>query len=545
MALFAMGLGVIVIANDFTALNVALPAIEQDFNVDVGTIQWTVNAYALVFGMGLITGGRLADMFGRRRIFFIGTAIFAGFSLLGGISQNAEQLIACRVGMGVGGALMWPAILGMTFAALPAERAGLAGGLILGVAGLGNAVGPLLGGLLTDEISWRAIFFLNVPVAVFAAAVTAAKVHQPPPDGGRQRIDYGGIVAVSLGLVALLLALDQSAEWGWSDPRVIGMFALALVSFAAFAAVERRIGEDALIPPDVLAKRRFAAACLTVLLLSAVFFSIVLYAPQLMEKVLGYSALEAGAGLLPMLASFAAVSFLAGRLYERVGGRPVIVAGTIGLAAGPLLISFFGADSSYAAMVPGLLVAGVGAGLFYPSITTAAVTAARRGALEPRRRDHLHVPDRGRRDRPRADDRDLHHSLRGQGRRRRRRGRPPPRRRSGRGDPRRPGRDRVGSGRLRQAALLRSREGSRGGQGLVRRRRPAEPAGGRCDCARRGDRRDRRGAPEARRERPAAGRLDVPGGEPGHAPLPARLEVAPTRPRRARSRARRRRSTRA
>ena len=127
MALFAMGLGVLVIANDFTALNVALPAIEQDFDVDVGTIQWTVNAYALTFGMVLVTGGRLADMFGRRRIFFIGTAIFAAFSLLGGLAQNAEQLIAMRVGMGVGGGLMWPAILGMTFAAVPERASGLRG----------------------------------------------------------------------------------------------------------------------------------------------------------------------------------------------------------------------------------------------------------------------------------------------------------------------------------------------------------------------------------------------------------------------------------
>ena len=179
MALFAMGLGVLVIANDFTALNVALPAIEQDFDVDVGTIQWTINAYALTFGMVLVTGGRLADMFGRRRIFFIGTAIFATFSLLGGLAQSAAQLIAMRVGMGVGGGLMWPAILGMTFAAVPASRAAFAGGLVLGVAGLGNAIGPLLGGFLTDEFSWRAIFFLNIPVAAFAVAVTAAKVHQP------------------------------------------------------------------------------------------------------------------------------------------------------------------------------------------------------------------------------------------------------------------------------------------------------------------------------------------------------------------------------
>ena len=173
--------------------------------------------------MVLVTGGRLADMFGRRKIFFIGTAIFAVFSLLGGLAQNAEQLIAMRVGMGVGGGLMWPAILGMTFAAVPKERAAFAGGLMLGVAGLGNALGPLIGGVLTDEISWRAIFFLNIPVAAFAIAVTAAKIHQPVDEAERERIDYAGILTLSLGLVLLLLALDQSADWGWGDARVLAM----------------------------------------------------------------------------------------------------------------------------------------------------------------------------------------------------------------------------------------------------------------------------------------------------------------------------------
>jgi EmrB/QacA subfamily drug resistance transporter len=373
MALFAMGLGVLVIANDFTALNVALPAIEQDFDVDVGTIQWTVNAYALTFGMVLVTGGRLADMFGRRKVFFIGSAIFAAFSLLGGLAQSAEQLIAMRVGMGVGGGLMWPAILGMTFAAVPPSRAAFAGGLILGVAGLGNALGPLLGGVLTDEISWRAIFFLNIPVAAFAVAVTWAKVHQPVGADNRQRIDYAGVVSLSLGLVMLLLALDQSAEWGWGDSRVLGMIAVALASFAAFAVIEPRMGTAALVPPDVIRNRGFTSACLTILFLSAVFFSAILYVPQLMEKILGYSALEAGAGMLPMLGTFGVVAFLSDRLVARVGMRRVILAGTTLLAAGPLLLSFFEADSGYAVLVPGLLATGVGAGLFYPTVTTAAV----------------------------------------------------------------------------------------------------------------------------------------------------------------------------
>ena len=374
LALVAMGLGVIVIANDFTALNVALPAMEQDFDVDVGTIQWTVNAYVLVFGMGLVTGGRLADMLGRRLIFFIGTAIFAAFSALGAIAPSADVLIAARIGMGVGGALMWPAILGMTFAALPADRAGLAGGLVLGVAGLGNALGPLIGGVLTDELSWRAIFWLNLPIAAFAALATAKFVHQPPVEATERKIDYLGIATVSAGLVAILLGLDQGVDWGWTDVRVLALFGLGLVLLAAFGVIERRVGEAALIPPDVIANRSFRSACLTVLMLSAVFFSVVLYVPQLMEKILGFSALKAGFGMLPMLALFAVVAFMTGRIYDRVGGRRVIIAGTALLAAGPLVISFFNADSGYAVLVPGLVLVGIGAGFFYPSITTAAVT---------------------------------------------------------------------------------------------------------------------------------------------------------------------------
>ena len=374
LALVAMGLGVLVIANDFTALNVALPAMEEEFDADVGTIQWVVNAYVLVFGMGIVTGGRLADMLGRRKVFFVGTAFFAGFSLLGAIAPSAMVLIGARVGMGIGGALMWPAVLGMTFAALPPARAGLAGGLILGIAGIGNALGPLLGGVLTDELSWRWIFVINVPVALIAVAATAKWVHQPPVEVTERRIDYAGIAAVSGGLVAILLGLDQAVDWGWTDPRVLAMFGLGIGLLAAFTVIERRMGEAGLVPPDVIANRPFRAACLTVLMLSAVFFSTILYVPQLMEKVLGFTALEAGAGMLPMLAVFAAVAFIAGNLYDRLGGRRVIIAGTALLAAGPLVISFFGGDSPYGTLVPGLVLVGVGAGLFYPSITTAAVT---------------------------------------------------------------------------------------------------------------------------------------------------------------------------
>ena len=375
MALVAMGLGVLVIANDFTALNVALPAIEGDLDADVGTVQWVINAYALTFGMAIVTGGRLADMFGRRRLFFLGSAIFAAFSLLGGLAPNIPWLIAARVAMGIGAALMWPAILGMTYAALPASRAGLAGGLILGAAGIGNALGPLIGGVLTDELTWRWIFFLNVPIAAFAVLVTRAKVAADPGEQAGEGIDYVGIATLSAGLLLTLLGFDQAADWGWADPRVIAMFVLAVVLVGTFAVLEPRAGRRALVPADVFANGRFRAACAATLLMSAVFFSTVLYAPQFMEKILGYSALKAGAGLLPMLGTFAIVSFAAGPLYSRIGAKAAVSSGALGLAVGPVLLSRIDAGSSYSALIAGLAITGAGVGMFYASITTAAVTA--------------------------------------------------------------------------------------------------------------------------------------------------------------------------
>ncbi|HET6999625.1 MAG TPA: DHA2 family efflux MFS transporter permease subunit [Solirubrobacterales bacterium] len=375
LALFAMGIAVVVIANDFSAINVALPTMEKDFDTNINTIQWVVNAYALTFGVMIVTGGRLADMFGRRNAFFLGTAIFASMSALGGAAQSEAWLIACRTLMGIGGALMWPAILGMTFAILPEEKAGLAGGIILGAAGLGNAVGPLIGGVLTDALSWRWIFFLNVPISVFAVAVTYFLVHVKEPKAEDQRIDYAGIAVLSVGLVSLLIALDQVADWGWGDPKVVSLLALAVVLIAAFVPIERRAGQHALVPREVMRNRSFTASCVAILFMSATFFASLLYLPQFMEKQFGYSALEAGVGILPFLGVFALVSFIAGPLYNRLGAKTLAVFGAACITLAPFLFSQVDADSTYTSLVPGMIVLGLGIGSFYPTATTAGVTS--------------------------------------------------------------------------------------------------------------------------------------------------------------------------
>ena len=375
LALGAMALGVFVIANDFTALSVAIPRIEAQLHTTVSRAQWVINGYALVFGVLIVTGGRLADLFGRKRAFLAGASVFAFFSLLSGLMPTVELLIICRALMGVGGAVMWPAVLGLTYAILPAAKKALAGGLILGVAGLGNAVGPLLGGWLTDAATWRLVFFINVPITVFAMLVTLRVVPESATQTAERGIDYRGIALLSAGAVAVLLGLDLGTGAGFGEPLVIALIVGGLALLALFFLVERRQGNTALLPPDVLRNRVFSSACLTVLFMSAIFFSALLYLPQFMEKQLGFSALRSGSGLLPLMGAFALTSFSAGPLYNRVGAKVAVSAGVAFLAAGIFLLSDLSRDSTYSSLVAGMIVLGVGVGLFYSSVTTAAVTA--------------------------------------------------------------------------------------------------------------------------------------------------------------------------
>jgi EmrB/QacA subfamily drug resistance transporter len=375
LGMAAMAMAVFVIGNDFTALSVALPAIEKDLGADVTTVQWVITGYALVFGVLIVTGGRLADMFGRRRVFFAGSAIFAGFSVVGGLATDAWMLLAARFLMGVGGAMMWPAILGMAFALVPSGRESLAGALIIGAAGFSNAVGPLLGGALTDYGSWRWIFILNFPVTLVAALVTWRVVPRLEVNAGRERIDYNGILTLSIGLLALMLALDMGADLGWANPLILGLFVLAIVGLVVFWRTERRVGDNALVPRHVLANRTFFAASIATLAMSAIFFAALVYLPQFFTKHLGYSAAGAGAGLLPMMGVFALTSFVSGSLYTRLGAKLILSIGALCLTGGMYLLSWISVAPTYGAMIPGMVVTGIGVGIFYSSITTVGITA--------------------------------------------------------------------------------------------------------------------------------------------------------------------------
>ena len=327
LALGAMALAVFVIANDITALSVALPDIENDFDSDVSTVQWVINAYALIFGVLIVTGGRLADMFGRRRLFFIGAAIFAAFSLLAGVAQDAWWLIVCRGLMGIGGAIMWPAVLGMTFDALPEDKAGLAGRPDHRRGGLRQR-GRAADRRLPHRRAQLALGALPQPADRGDRLFATWRAIPEGKPAGRERIDYPGIATLSVGLIALLIALDQVTDWGWSDPRIIGpVRALRAAARERSSLIERRAGSWALIPRDVIANPGFRAACLATLMMSAVFFAALLFLPQFFQKILGDNPLEAGAGLLPMMVVFAVTSFVAGGLYDRLGAKLIVSAG--------------------------------------------------------------------------------------------------------------------------------------------------------------------------------------------------------------------------
>lgn len=375
IGLLAMSLCILVVTIDFTAFTVVLPAMEKTFRTDVATIQWVINGYTVSFGIFIVTGGRLADTFGRRRVYVVGAVIFGVFSLLAGSFDNIWLMLSSRAIMGIGGAMMWPATLGMTYALLPANRAGLAGGLVIGMAGLGNASGPLIGGFLTDVLSWHWMFFVNVPIAALGVLVILLVIDKDEVGDGERRIDYAGIAVLTGALLALLIALNLGTDRGWTAPLILGLFAASAVGLVAFGVVERAGGARALTPADVIHNGPFRTAALTILMMSPLYFGVIMYVPQFMAKQLHYSAVESGIGFLPMMLTFAVISFIAGNLYERLGAKASVAGGAAFLAVGIFLLSRLHTDTHYLGLVPGMVVFGVGVGLFYSSATTAGISA--------------------------------------------------------------------------------------------------------------------------------------------------------------------------
>jgi len=325
-ALGAMCFALFMIMLDNTVVNVALPSIQRGLHATTSSLEWTVQAYTLTFAVLLVTGGRLGDLFGRRRMFLFGVSVFAFSSFMIALSQTDTWLIAFRALQGVGSAFMMPATLSIITNAFPAHERGRAIGTWAGVSAMALAIGPVLGGFLVQDVSWQSIFLLNVPVAALAIVVTLFAVQESRDETATREVDIPGVAALTVGLASLVLALVKSNTWGWGSTRVLALFGVALLALAAFVAIEpRRLAP--MVEFAFFRSRSFFGANVVAFIVSfvmfATFFSLALY----MQDILGFTPLQTGLRFLPTTLCVMVSGPISGRLADRIGSRPLMTAG--------------------------------------------------------------------------------------------------------------------------------------------------------------------------------------------------------------------------
>jgi EmrB/QacA subfamily drug resistance transporter len=364
---------------DATIVNIALPSIQHGLSFSDADLQWVINAYTLVFGGFLLLGGRAADLLGRRRLFLAGVAVFSVASLLNGLAQSSGMLIAGRALQGLGGALVSPAALSIIMTSFPGtQERTKALGVWSAIAAGGAAAGLLLGGVLTDLLSWEWIFFVNVPVGLAAIAAALRVVPESRDASAHRAFDLAGAAAVTGGLVLLVYSIVKAQEYGWGSSRTLGMLGVAAALLVAFVAIERR-SPAPLIRLSIFRTRTLTAANVAMMLVASGMFSMFFFASLYVQEVLGYSPLKAGLAFLPVTSGMIAGAALAQVAIGRYGPRVVGVAGVALATAGMVWLTGLPVHGSYVSdLLVGLLPMSVGMGLTFVPVTlmaTAGVAA--------------------------------------------------------------------------------------------------------------------------------------------------------------------------
>ncbi|HEX7254788.1 MAG TPA: MFS transporter [Gaiellaceae bacterium] len=372
--LAAVAFGLFMIMLDNTVVNVALPSMARDLGVGLSELEWIVTGYALTFASLMLTGGKLADLLGRRRVFVAGLVIFTGASLACGLAESGEFLIGARVVQGAGAALMNPATLSIIAATFPPHQRGMAIGLWAGVSALALAIGPLVGGLLTEHLDWSWIFFVNVPVGIVAIVASLVLIRESKDESHEQRLDLPGLLTSGLGLFALTYGLIEANTYGWTSGRIVGTFAVAAVMLVAFVLLERH-QRLPMLDLSLFRNGTFAGANLAVLLVALAMFGVFFFVSLYMQGILGYSAVEAGAAFLPMTILIILIAPIAGKTSDRVGSRWLMTTGMILVAVQLLYFSRMDEHSSYVDLLPALIVGGMGMALVMTPSAAAAVRA--------------------------------------------------------------------------------------------------------------------------------------------------------------------------
>jgi EmrB/QacA subfamily drug resistance transporter len=373
--LVAVCLGTFMLLLDVTIVNVALPDIQQALNSTFADLQWVVDAYALTLAALLLTAGSLADMFGRRFMYLIGLAIFTVASLLCGLAQNTLWIQLSRGLQGVGGAIMFSVSLALLADAFRGKDRGLAFGIWGAITGLAVAIGPLLGGLLTSGLSWRFIFFVNLPIGVVAIVIAVLRVSESKQRDAR-RPDVIGFVLFTLALASLVYGLIESNESSWTNGEVLGALIAAGVLLVAFLIAEFR-GRSPMFDLSLFRKPTFVGGSVAAFGLSASIFALILYLVLYLQDVLHYSALGTGVRLLVLSGGILLTSTAAGRLTSRVPTKLLIGPGLILVGVGLLLMRGLTASSTWTDLIAGLAVAGAGVGLVNPPLASTAIGVVR------------------------------------------------------------------------------------------------------------------------------------------------------------------------
>ncbi len=378
-ALTAVSLATLMTYLDNNVINVAIPTIQRSLHLSVTGLEWIVSSYLLVLAGLLLVGGLLADVYGRRRVFLVGLAIFTLSSLAAGLAGSGGVLIGARAVQGLGAALLMPATLAIIAHAFtnPRERTAAIG--VWGAVGaLGLALGPVIGGVISQHIRWGWIFLINVPLGVITFAIAIASVADSRAEGHARRLDIPGLATSALALFALTYALIEGHDRGWTSPQIVAAFAFAALAAAVFIAVEARSAQP-MVPLAVFRSRQFSGGTVTMMMWAFGIFGIYFFTSLYLQGILGFSPTKAGLSFVPMAVAIALAATLAPRVAPAIGSHRTVSLGMLLMVVGLVLFGRLGTAAGFGSLMPGFVVFGLGAGLMNVPLTSAVLEASPTG----------------------------------------------------------------------------------------------------------------------------------------------------------------------